>query len=88
MPGTGKFWHRRKHSVEIDTNIHRDEFKHNAAPPAEDANIHLILDTASSPSSSLQVQNATQFPQYTREEWAAIRIQTAFRGFLVLNCST
>ncbi|XP_011088978.1 protein IQ-DOMAIN 1-like isoform X1 [Sesamum indicum] len=49
---------------------------------AEDANFHSVSDSASSPSTSLQVQNATQFEQNMGEEWAAIHIQTAFRGFL------
>ncbi|KAL0417543.1 UNVERIFIED_CONTAM: protein IQ-DOMAIN 1 [Sesamum radiatum] len=49
---------------------------------AEDANFQSVSDSASSPPTSLQVQNATQFEQSMREEWAAIHIQTVFRGFL------
>ncbi|KAL3518646.1 hypothetical protein ACH5RR_021235 [Cinchona calisaya] len=79
--GTGKFWHRRKHSVEIDADILQDEFNHDAARPAEDANIPSISDATGTPSSSVQVADASQI-QYSREEWAATRIQTAFRGFL------
>lgn len=78
---TGKFWHRRKHSVEIDTDILQDELNHDAAT-AEDANIPSISDATGTPSSSVQVTDAAQI-QYSREEWAATRIQTAFRGFLV-----
>uniref|UniRef100_A0A5B6ZM85 IQ-domain 5 n=1 Tax=Davidia involucrata TaxID=16924 RepID=A0A5B6ZM85_DAVIN len=81
MSSTGKFWHRRKHSVEIDTDILQDEFNQNAAPPVADTNIHSVPDVGS-PSSSLQVQDAAQIQQNMREEWAAIRIQTVFRGFL------
>uniref|UniRef100_A0A5B6ZJX6 IQ-domain 5 n=1 Tax=Davidia involucrata TaxID=16924 RepID=A0A5B6ZJX6_DAVIN len=81
MSSTGKFWHRRKHSVEIDTDILQDEFNQNAAPPVADTNIHSVPDVGS-PSSSLQVQDAAQIQQNMREEWAATHIQTAFRGFL------
>ncbi|XP_027082658.1 protein IQ-DOMAIN 1 [Coffea eugenioides] len=78
---TGKFWHRRKHSVEIDTDILQDELSHDAARPAEDASALSLSDATGTPSTSLQVADAAQI-QYSREEWAAIRIQTAFRGFL------
>lgn len=78
---TGKFWHRRKHSVEIETDILQDELNQDAARPAEDTNILPISDATGTPSTSLQVADAAQI-QYSREEWAAIRIQTAFRGFL------
>ncbi|KAL3530299.1 hypothetical protein ACH5RR_009621 [Cinchona calisaya] len=77
----GKFWHRRKHSIEIDTGILQEELNHDAAQPAEDVNIPSISDATGTPSSSLQVTDAAQI-QYSREEWAATRIQTAFRGFL------
>ncbi|KAJ0084162.1 hypothetical protein Patl1_30234 [Pistacia atlantica] len=79
-----KFRHRRKHSVEIDTdNINlQDEFDQNAAPLVGDANINVIAETVGSPSYSLQVQNIVHDQQNLREEWAATRIQTAFRGFL------
>lgn len=42
-------------------------------------------EAADSPSSSLQVQDTDQSQLNAREERAAIRIQTAFRGFLVLD---
>ncbi|KAF8403388.1 hypothetical protein HHK36_011490 [Tetracentron sinense] len=77
-----RFWYRRKHSVEIDTDILKEEVTHNTAPPVGDANIHSNSDTASSPSSSLQVQAAAQVQQNVKEDWAATHIQTAFRGFL------
>ena len=79
-----KVRHRRKHSVEINTDVLQEEFNQNAAPPVVDANNHSVVDAADSPSSSLQVQDSAQVQQNTREEWAATRIQTAFRGFLVL----
>ncbi|CAI9778304.1 unnamed protein product [Fraxinus pennsylvanica] len=78
----GKIWHRRKHSVEIDTNILQDEFDQDAATSVEDPNFQQVSDSTSSPSASLQVQNAAQVQQKMRAEWAVIRIQTAFRGFL------
>ncbi|XP_059659677.1 protein IQ-DOMAIN 5 [Cornus florida] len=82
MVGTGKFWHRRKHSVEFDTDIVQDEFNQNAAPPVEDASIDSVPDAVCSPSCSLTVQDAAQIEQNMKEEWAATFIQTAFRGFL------
>ncbi|XP_057480289.1 protein IQ-DOMAIN 5-like isoform X2 [Actinidia eriantha] len=75
---TGKFRHRRKHSVDIDADKLRDDFNHDPAPPVVDAKILSIPDGAGLPSSSVQVQ----FQHNMREEWASIRIQTAFRGFL------
>ncbi|GFZ17723.1 hypothetical protein Acr_26g0009930 [Actinidia rufa] len=75
---TGKFRHRRKHSVDIDAGKLQDDFNHDPAPPVVDAKILSIPDGAGSPSSSVQVQ----FQHNMREEWASIRIQTAFRGFL------
>ncbi|PIA54278.1 hypothetical protein AQUCO_00900671v1 [Aquilegia coerulea] len=78
----GRFWHRRKNSVDFDVNILKDEFAHSSAPQSGDANIQSSSDTASSPSSSLQVHNAAQIQQISNEEWAATYIQTAFRGFL------
>ncbi|XP_052185495.1 protein IQ-DOMAIN 5 [Diospyros lotus] len=77
-----KVRHRRKHSVEINTDVLQEEFNQNAAPPVVDADNHSVVDAADSPSSSLQVQDSAQVQQNTREEWAATRIQTAFRGFL------
>ncbi|KAK4440552.1 protein IQ-DOMAIN 1 [Sesamum alatum] len=49
---------------------------------ADDANFQSVSDSASSPSTSVLVQYAAHFEQNIREEWAAIHIQTAFRGFL------
>ncbi|KAM7497002.1 hypothetical protein LguiA_021416 [Lonicera macranthoides] len=80
--GTGKYWHRRKNSVEINTDILQHEFTHNDAIPVEDTNIHPNPNAAGSPSTSLLIRDASQVEHKTTEEWAATRIQTAFRGFL------
>ncbi|KAJ4710422.1 protein IQ-DOMAIN 1-like [Melia azedarach] len=77
-----RFRHRRKSSVEIDADKLHDELDQKATPLVEDANVDVVADAAGSPSSSLQVQNAAHNQQILREEWAATRIQTAFRGFL------
>lgn len=84
---TGKIWHRRKHSVEIDNGVLETELNRNVIKEIEDpkgGHFQSVSDSTSSPSTSLQVQNASQFQHNTREERAAIRIQTAFRGFLVM----
>ncbi|KAK3408307.1 hypothetical protein EUGRSUZ_J00581 [Eucalyptus grandis] len=74
-----KSHHRRKHSVEIDSYKLEDAFDCNSAGNDEDRK---IPEAAGNPSTSVQVQEATHDQQIAREEWAAIRIQTAFRGFL------
>ncbi|XP_073154295.1 protein IQ-DOMAIN 5 isoform X2 [Henckelia pumila] len=79
---TGRISHRRKQSVEIDNNIHVDELDQTIAVDVEGANLQSISDSTSSASNSLQVQHAAQLRQNEREEWAAICIQTSFRGFL------
>ena len=48
-----------------------------------DTSPQLNPDPVDSPSSSLEVHDVALSRQNAREEWAAIRIQTAFRGFLV-----
>lgn len=85
---TGKSRHRRKHSVEIDSRVLENEFNQKRVTAIDEtkaANFQSVSESASSPSTSLQVQNAPQIQQNMREEWAAIRIQTAFRGFLVIG---
>ncbi|OVA07182.1 IQ motif [Macleaya cordata] len=77
-----RFWHRRKHTVEIDGDVFKDEFVENTASVTGDANIQSTSDIASSPSSVLQVQTVAQVQPNVKEEWAATRLQTAFRGFL------
>lgn len=86
--GTGKSRHRRKHSVEFDNSVLEKEFNQNMVTAIEEtkaANFRSVSEPASSPSTSRQVQNAAQIQENMREEWAAIRIQTAFRGFLVIR---
>lgn len=78
----GRFWHRRKSSIDFDVNFLKDDFTPSPAPQSSDVNVQSSSDVASSPSSSLQVQNVAQTRQITEEEWAATHIQTAFRGFL------
>ncbi|XP_073286656.1 protein IQ-DOMAIN 5-like isoform X2 [Primulina huaijiensis] len=78
----GKYWHQRKQSVKIDNNIPVDELDQTIAVDIEGANLQSISDSTSSASNSLQVKNAAQIRQNEIEEWAAICIQTAFRGFL------
>ncbi|KAL9371834.1 hypothetical protein Peur_036974 [Populus x canadensis] len=73
--------HRRKHSVEFDADKIQEEF-HNHNHNDGDANIRSIPDTSESPFDSLQVQDLAHNQQVMREELAATRIQTAFRGFL------
>lgn len=77
--------HRRKHCVEIDAEKLQNEFEQNIASPAGDANFNAVAEATGSPSDSLQVQNPTYNQQVVREERAATCIQTAFRGFLVLD---
>ncbi|KAI6669742.1 hypothetical protein NL676_004627 [Syzygium grande] len=74
-----KSQHRRKHSVEIDSYKLEDAFDCNSAGNDGD---NKIPDAAGTASTSVQVHEATHDQQIAREEWAAIRIQTAFRGFL------
>ncbi|KAJ6691603.1 IQ-DOMAIN 5-RELATED [Salix purpurea] len=77
-----KFRHRRKHSVEFDADKIQEEF-HNHNHNDGDANIRSVPDAFESPFDSLQVQDIAHNQQVLREEMAATRIQTAFRGFLV-----
>ena len=81
----GKFRHQRKHSIEIDNNEHQNEFDNDGTQPIEVADAHSNLDTHHSPSTSQQAEDAAPNHQIMREEWAAICIQTAFRGFLVIH---
>ncbi|KAJ8768147.1 hypothetical protein K2173_021087 [Erythroxylum novogranatense] len=74
--------HRRKHSVEVDVEKLQEEFNANFATPISDHNIHSVEDCSELPSASLHAQDLAHPQQTLREEWAATRIQTAFRGFL------
>ncbi|XP_045831777.1 protein IQ-DOMAIN 5 isoform X1 [Trifolium pratense] len=77
--------HRRKHSIEIDNSKLQKELDDVEATPIGDAD-HATpqsnLDTHYSPSTSQEAQYTGHNHQISREEWAAICIQTAFRGFL------
>ncbi|XP_020238403.1 protein IQ-DOMAIN 1 isoform X2 [Cajanus cajan] len=77
----GKFHHQRRHVVELDNGKHPTELENDATPPIGDDNGHANLDTHDSSCSSQQAHDASD-NQQMREEWAAICIQTAFRGFL------
>ena len=81
---TNKFWHRRKHSVDIDADKLQHEFNSNFTPFVEESNALSDPGTASIPSDSLQTYDALHNQHNDIEEQAAIRIQTMFRGFLVL----
>ncbi|KAJ6895281.1 protein IQ-DOMAIN 1-like isoform X4 [Populus alba x Populus x berolinensis] len=83
--------HRRKHSVEFDADKIQEEFhnhNHNHNHNDGDANIRSIPDTSESPFDSLQVQDIAHNQQVMKEELAATRIQTAFRGFLEGWCDS
>ncbi|KAK4482748.1 hypothetical protein RD792_009915, partial [Penstemon davidsonii] len=82
---TGKIWHQRENSVEIDDSVLQSELNQSEATAIDDtkdANFQSVSDSAGSPSTSFQVQTVAHPQQSMREEWAAIYIQTAFRGFL------
>ncbi|KAM6595797.1 hypothetical protein CsatA_006321 [Cannabis sativa] len=74
--------HRRKNSVEFDCDKLQCDTNPNAAPAVKDSSTQMKPDTAASPSSSLPVHETAQSQMNVGEEWAAVRIQTAFRGFL------
>ncbi|XP_076899135.1 protein IQ-DOMAIN 5-like [Bidens hawaiensis] len=71
----GKRQHRRKNSVEISNNIIHAEL-------VEDVHNNADSHITYVPSTSLILQDSSETISQTREEWAAIRIQTAFRGIL------
>ena len=76
-----KFWHRRKHSVEINNDLLQVELDQNAAPQVGDVDLNSVPDSAGSPCGSNQTQEAVHVQKNAKEEWVAIYIQTAFRGF-------
>lgn len=75
---TGRFRHRRKSSVEINSDIFLNTLN------VEDVNSSAIQDVINSPSTAQRLHDSSQIEQQVREYWAATQIQTAFRGFLVL----
>ncbi|CAN0923388.1 Protein IQ-DOMAIN 5 [Linum grandiflorum] len=72
------FRHRRKQSVDISADTFQLEFNHNVAAVAGDT----VPEASESPATSGQLLDANTTQQILQEEWASIRIQTAFRGFL------
>ncbi|XP_042476581.1 LOW QUALITY PROTEIN: protein IQ-DOMAIN 5-like [Macadamia integrifolia] len=78
----GRFWHRRRLSVDIDSGTFKDDFVHNTDLLTGDAKVQPSSESSGSPASSQQVQSAAQVEKNVKEEWAATCIQTAFRGFL------
>ncbi|XP_073303221.1 protein IQ-DOMAIN 5 isoform X3 [Primulina huaijiensis] len=86
---TGRIWHRGKHSVEIESSILGDEASQHVAMENEYARgINIQSVSTISPSVTAQMQNIGQYQHNMREEWAAIWIQTAFRGFLEGWCDS
>lgn len=79
-----KFWHRRKHSVDVDAEKLQHDFNSNFTPFVGESCTLSDPEVATIPSDSLQTCDALQSRQNNIEEQAAIRIQTMFRGFLVL----
>ncbi|XP_068500261.1 protein IQ-DOMAIN 5 isoform X3 [Phaseolus vulgaris] len=77
----GKFHHQQRQAVEFDNGKLLNELDCEATPPIGDDNAHANLDAHYSSSSPQQAPDAAH-DQQMREEWAAIHIQTAFRGFL------
>ncbi|KAK1398329.1 IQ motif, EF-hand binding site [Heracleum sosnowskyi] len=79
-PASGKSLHRRRHSVEIESDVLQDEFNDKSVTPVKAE--HSASEAGASPSNSLQMTNVSQAEQNMREQWAATCIQTAFRGVL------
>ncbi|KAJ8649593.1 hypothetical protein MRB53_002616 [Persea americana] len=77
-----RFWHRRKHSVEIDSAVLEDELEQDDTPAMGAVKMQSSSITETSPDSSLHVQTASHAAQSMKEDWAATLIQTAFRAFL------
>ncbi|KAG5007530.1 hypothetical protein AAZX31_09G160000 [Glycine max] len=76
-----KLHHQGKPAVEFDNGNLPNEFDNDATQPIGDDSGHTNIDAHYSPSTSQQAHDVAHNHQM-REEWAAIRIQTAFRGFL------
>ncbi|KAL8146426.1 hypothetical protein AgCh_004242 [Apium graveolens] len=79
-PASAKFLHRRRHSVEIESDVLQDEFNDKSVTPVKAE--YSASEAGASPSNSLQMTNVSQVEQNMREQWAATCIQTAFRGVL------
>ncbi|WOH02065.1 hypothetical protein DCAR_0521453 [Daucus carota subsp. sativus] len=79
-PSSGKFLHRRRHSVKIENDVLQDEFNLKTVPPVKAE--HSVSDAGAFSSNVLQMVDASQVEPNMREERAATCIQTAFRGLL------
>lgn len=73
-----KFWKRRNHSVDLDSMKLEDEYVVGTAPPAGDASIQ----SSSNSTAAVLQESPCQNKMNSKEECAAIVIQTAFRSFL------
>lgn len=73
--------HKRENSVDAEGVNAAEELKVQAGALAGDTNTETISNSASSPSTSLQV---SQTELGAKEHQAAVVIQSAFRAFLVL----
>lgn len=71
--------HKRKHSMDTEGALAVAELTVHTEPLASDANAQAISDSTTSPRTYLQVSQAEL---YTKEDQAAIVIQSAFRSFL------
>ncbi|KAL6567010.1 hypothetical protein OROMI_015414 [Orobanche minor] len=69
--GSAGILHQWNNSIEADDDILGNELNRNVVTETEDAKFQSLLDSASSPWILLQVQNADQLQQSTREEWTA-----------------
>ncbi|KAI4386151.1 hypothetical protein MLD38_004110 [Melastoma candidum] len=76
---SGKSRHRRRPSVDADDYKLEDESDSSSAAIFGDGN---VPNAAGMPPTSFQLQQVNQGQKLSGDEWAAIRIQTAFRGFL------
>ncbi|KAG0521803.1 hypothetical protein BDA96_08G192900 [Sorghum bicolor] len=73
--------HKQEHSVNTESVPVAEELRVQAEPLAGDINTETISNSASSPSTSLQVQ-ISQTELGTKEHQAIVAIQSAFRAFL------
>lgn len=75
--------HRRRPSVDVDDYKLEDEFDSSSVATFGDGN--MANAAGRTPPTSFQVQQVNHDQKLAGDEWAAIHIQTAFRGFLVLE---
>ncbi|EPS59847.1 hypothetical protein M569_14959, partial [Genlisea aurea] len=77
----GKIRNRRKGSIGDYGVIENGLDQTLSNEGIKEANLQSVSDSGNSPS-PLPLRNDPRYQQIVREEWAAIRIQTSFRGFL------